>query len=913
MEQNQLQQSSATTIKNYPLLFQQQLNQYYKDILNCEIVHPAYWNWKVPETFFLRKRKWIDIYEDWGWDEVIDYIEFDWEEYAIVKQDSNIQIKKWVWNPDISNVETLQTYNRTITPDFHIKFDWTVSNQRVETEYISADWLTLYVFVSADYTKQEETTREMFIIEYWLSAPNNIKYPYHKGTYMVNALSWLLDNWNVKWVFSADWVNLYFFVGSLLKFVQVPIASAWDLSTMANEYIESNLTAPVWFENVSDIEINSNSTTLYCICSTVWTSGIYELSFKYNDIHSDNEDDYTQFLISDEEVSWDWISFWQNWEKLYLIRENTIYQYNWSNYDLSTYVQTHTKVITSAPWLTAWAFDVSENWLYFIICFNQASLSELQFPTTTILTTQVFNSNVNHSFKRQFQGVKWAIKYWDWTTTTCTWSTSQSQFIITPSNTPSWSTNELAGCFIFISGWTWVWQVLRIKSNTATQCVVDNWFVQPSSSKYIIMDTYWEVLTFVWGDGLYAIHNDNKILRYNALANSTATVDACWNNGRIFSVGTNGTLYVSATATEDWSKPIGWWMFAGLLNSTSIIWSVTWALRVVPFNDIVVVFSKNDISVIKSETVTFSDWNNNLSYKTFISDLSVSYLGLHSFNAVTQYNTWVYFLSSKNTFLSLNIEESYYNKYKVTTEDLWVDIQQWLDDIREDDQVALWIDEETIYITHSKRDINDEFEKSVIFQYDTFYSFWHRRETWINITNIHVSNDVTYMGYMTYRYWLLDSEKDLLYPYTQHLRWFNWDTNIFSLKTILYHKIYVWYKTDLSTEVHYTARLSDWMYEYTIPLSQATFLKKTSNYKSDWILWTSLLWITPLGWKAEDIFAQKYISDVDVLEIPLWLTYSLFEIMIEWDFEIWGNLLWCLVHEEHLTPYEDVIPYLYDN
>jgi hypothetical protein len=42
----------------------------------------------------------------------------------------------------------------------------------------------------------------------------------------------------------------------------------------------------------------------------------------------------------------------------------------------------------------------------------------------------------------------------------------------------------------------------------------------------------------------------------------------------------------------------------------------------------------------------------------------------------------------------------------------------------------------------------------------------------------------------------------------------------------------------------------------------------------------------------------------------LWLTYSLLEITIEWDFETGGNLLWTLVHEPHLTPYEDVVAYL---
>ena len=100
------------------------------------------------------------------------------------------------------------------------------------------------------------------------------------------------------------------------------------------------------------------------------------------------------------------------------------------------------------------------------------------------------------------------------------------------------------------------------------------------------------------------------------------------------------------------------------------------------------------------------------------------------------------------------------------------------------------------------------------------------------------------------------------------------------------------------------------MYEYTIPLSNASFLQKASNLTAEKVLGNSILWYQTLGWNAEKYIIWTYLSDVDVLEIPLWLTYSLLEIIVEWDFETWGNLLWTLVHEPHLTPYEDVVAYL---
>jgi hypothetical protein len=296
---------------------------------------------------------------------------------------------------------------------------------------------------------------------------------------------------------------------------------------------------------------------------------------------------------------------------------------------------------------------------------------------------------------------------------------------------------------------------------------------------------------------------------------------------------------------------------------------------------------------------------NSTTINTYTVDLAFWFLWIHSFNSVCSYNTWIYFLSNKNTFLSLNIEESYYNKYKITTEDLWIDIQQWLDNIKEDDPVSIEINTETIYITWYW------WDKSTIFQYSTYYSFWHRWETALMIKNLTVDTNETYLWAISYRYWLTDEKYDeWRQEYIQHLRFFNWESDVFSLKTILYHDLYLWVNTDISSVVKYKARLSSWMYEYTIPLSNASFLQKASNLTAEKVLGNSILWYQTLGWNAEKYIIWTYLSDVDVLEIPLWLTYSLLEIIVEWDFETWGNLLWTLVHEPHLTPYEDVVAYL---
>ena len=122
-------------IKNTPLLFQSQLNQHYKDILNCEITHPSYRAGKVPETFFLKRRKGIEAYHDWGGDDILDYINFDWEEYAIVRFDKKIRIMKR--DPDIQTTDISKVISmwRIIEPKrWELDFTWWVSSFTITSQ-----------------------------------------------------------------------------------------------------------------------------------------------------------------------------------------------------------------------------------------------------------------------------------------------------------------------------------------------------------------------------------------------------------------------------------------------------------------------------------------------------------------------------------------------------------------------------------------------------------------------------------------------------------------------------------------------------------------------------------------------------------------------------------------------------------
>ena len=629
-------------VKKTPLLFQQELNTFYKDVLNCEITHPRYREWRVPETFFLRKRRWIDQYIDWGWDEVIDYILYGGKEYALVRDWNNLDVKvRWVnWPETISR----DTYNINVNHSFK-------------------EWFQ-----------------------------------------------------NVKWNIKTS--------GNAISFVNV-----WD-------------------------------------------------------------PDYAPWVIRLKDASASW---------------------------------------------TPWAYE----WMYVALI--------------------------------------------DWWTT---------------------------------PGYRWDWQVARISANWTTYLTLETWVaIPPENCAYRIYDEYWPCLAFIWWTYIYTIANDqvqssswisNWLMRYANFSETWAEIiDADWNDWRIFMIRADWAVLCSATTDSDWDSALYWWMFAWYWNNSSDIWYVQWAIRIMKFNNILVIFTKNKIYLVKKVTLARkdSDWNV-FNYDWYQTNLAFWFMWLHNMKAVCSYNTWIYFISNKNTFLSLNIEETYYNYYRTTTEDMWVDIQQWLDNIWVNDPISIWINAETIYITWKQETF------TTIFQYDVYYKFWHRRETLIPIVSINVDTDTTYLWPYTYRYNLYENMVDYEdLEYTQKLRFINWDSDVFSLKTLLYHKIFLWPETDKESYVLYKARLSTQTYKYKIPFNNVDYLTQINNLTVNTTLWQSLLWYQVLWWLSEDNLLWTLVADIDVIDIPLWLTYSLIEITIVWQFEIWWNLLWALVHDDHITPYEDVVPY----
>ena len=65
--------------------------------------------------------------------------------------------------------------------------------------------------------------------------------------------------------------------------------------------------------------------------------------------------------------------------------------------------------------------------------------------------------------------------------------------------------------------------------------------------------------------------------------------------------------------------------------------------------------------------------------------------------------------------------------------------------IKENDPVSIAINTETIYMTWYG------WDKSNIFQYSNYYSFWHRWETKLMIKDLTVDTHETYLWAVAYR------------------------------------------------------------------------------------------------------------------------------------------------------------------
>lgn len=321
-----------------PLLLQQEFNKYYTDIVNCDITHPPYYTWRVPHTFFLRKRWGFSSYYNYALN-VEDFIVFNWVEYWLVKSWANLLLKQWwttLWT---------YTYNSNLNQKFKIvtSVNWTMSES---WSWANWDDTTPWVFKLVDSSKtwtvnayagkyvymdtwtiwawqvwliQSNTATELVLANWWTVKPSNVAYKI------------FASYWECLWIITWDWFYIVHNSTNILKVDKFGIVK--DLTVFKWKIFYVNNLDYVWY---SDWWAYWN--TYVSLTSPVWNI--------WNILNIDTYQNYVLLFKSD------WV---------YLIDEKTI-TVSWStSYDYKI------NLLTNLFWLlNRWAYTIYNQWVHMV-------------------------------------------------------------------------------------------------------------------------------------------------------------------------------------------------------------------------------------------------------------------------------------------------------------------------------------------------------------------------------------------------------------------------------------------------------------------------------------------------------------------------------------------------------------------
>lgn len=539
---------------------------------------------------------------------------------------------------------------------------------------------------------------------------------------------------------------------------------------------------------------------------------------------------------------------------------------------------------------------IKYEWADLALVRDGTDLKLMKDWSATTLATQIYDAAKYHSFK-YVSAVGWT------NTESGTWANGSETswtFFLTDS-TKTWTVNAYAWqrVYCYAGDW-WVWQTFKVIANTDKILTLETWYdTVPTNVSYKIFDTWTEVPAFVWGDWIYIVHNETNIIKVDWF---WEVIDCEFNVWRLFALDVNYNVLTSAVSTNDGAASMWWGYFAFYVNASSILWTSLNSFRMVTFKDSVLLLSSTDIKLVKELSVEIS-WTTILSY---VINTITSFVGAHSASAVRIFNQWLYMLSSNNKLVAVSIQEVWTNKYEVKLEDMWTNIQQWIDSVSSWDIISIDMTDNEIILV--RRDVARS--ESTIFKFDQYFQFRYRRETALDIRRVKVYITPYYLWDMTYVY-NEDLELDhWAEDFIQSIKLFVWEEDIFSLKQYISHKIYLWKNTSVNTEIKYKSYIDGKTYDVVIPLSSVEYLIDATAYNTNSAMWWTILWFGMYWWYSNnDFLSDLFISNINVIELPIAMTVSLMEIEMVWDFEMWGMLLWYNKIEPHITPIKSVVWY----
>ncbi len=538
-------------------------------------------------------------------------------------------------------------------------------------------------------------------------------------------------------------------------------------------------------------------------------------------------------------------------------------------------------------------FDIEEIWVYiYWIGRDWTDVKVVKIDTTVdpvvpaTLYTGTYATGINYSFK-YITSVSWTVVY-SWSSY---WAVSWTDDLFYKTWTYTFTSADI-GRYIYVYDddpstpwWAWAWQILRITGiDWWWNAIVWEWKVPPGAvGTKMLFKLFWynsvtSVLSFIWGSNLQVIHNDTTILPVVWVSDP---IDFNLYKWRLYILASNGWVFVS----EAWFYNAYFWLSSFIGSSPS-------AFNIIDFQDFVLILWKNFIDIVKTDTVQI--WTTS-EIKTYFSIANVSRShGIYQQNSFNIYNQWLYVFTKNKQFIALSITSAWFDKYVVNEQNQWIYIQKFLDNFDTTDTIRLTINDQFIYL----------FEKTtsstIIFIYDIFYKWWHRRTTDLPITK-----------YKTYFIWdtlysINDSVKtdEWVVKYTQDIQVVVWEDSTLYTKRCYFVKMVI---TAVTTKkVYANFKIIVWWdtYEIRKDLSGSWYLIKASTITNiDWdqdpTLWTNMLWYELLNWWVD---IDQYVWMIANIEIPTWFFHELFIIDIVGEWVEWIEFWWLMVWQETLLP-----------
>lgn len=500
------------------------------------------------------------------------------------------------------------------------------------------------------------------------------------------------------------------------------------------------------------------------------------------------------------------------------------------------------------------------------------------YKWATLLSTKIYSTSVNHKLFTIGWPSGTLQDSWTWA------SSNVALWVYTITDTTkTWTVNAFALKWIYIyDADVWTWQVLQIISNTAdTLTLYSGWITQPTNISYKIFDDYSEIVAFIADDWIYAVHNDTEIIK---LKRYWTVIDCVYTLWRLFAIDINDNALVS----EEWTNCYYYWQ---------PIWTYGWVLWMTTFQDFVLMLWADRIWMIKKETINLDSESNPIeTFKTLTVSNTVWAFNRKSF---TTYNQWLYVFTAIKSLVALTITPAGTDRFVVSEEDQWIYIQQFLDSISSSDDVWLAINSEKIYLTHSSSSKNN------IYLYDTYYKFRYRWNTELPVHWAVLFNNIYFLWDIVYK---IDSSltKDLsTNDYTPRIKSILWEEDIFSLKTYMMHKLYIWSETDDETKLKYVCHVDWWKYEVETDFKNIKYISDAILYNSDWAWWRDMFWYWIFWWTWFTV-SDYILWAVNTVEFPVTLTASMVELYIEWDIEFGWQLMQYELYDPHITPLNSV-------